>query len=407
MEEPYKAPEFDASGKPVYSVEECVFVMNESLIRLGVVRVKGEIQGIKLKHPHAYFDIKDASGKEYVLNCALFGWKFQRFGHLLQEGMEVIVSGRPNVYKNGKLSFIAEELEPSGEGAWLRALEALKKKLTGKGYFSQERKRPISRFARRIGLITSSDGQAIHDFRTNLKPHGFQVSHYPVWVEGEHAEASIVAAFSWLNRNMPDLDAVVLIRGGGAAESLKVFNSEKIADAIFLSRIPVVTGVGHEKDESLADLVADVRCSTPTGAAVFLRSLREQLHQEVEASSSLLATHAEHLIRAQRVSLRHVTERLEWGFGRIFDQFHEKERVFSQAEQSLENSLRGFWEKLRHLDARLSSLSPECVLSRGYSIAFGASGKIIKDVAEVEIGEHMTTRLARGSISSRVERKEV
>jgi exodeoxyribonuclease VII large subunit len=155
----YVQPEIDTDGNIVYSVEECVFLINEAVARLGMVRVRGEISSLSLsKGIMAFFDLKDAGGKESVVQCSLFGWNFSKYKHLLEDGMEVVIRGHLKVYeKRGTLSLIVESMEPSGEGAWRRAFEALKRKLEAKGYFEKSRKREIPQFVQKIGLITSEE----------------------------------------------------------------------------------------------------------------------------------------------------------------------------------------------------------------------------------------------------------
>ena len=209
-------PEFDADGNAIFSVEECHFIINEAVSKLGRIRVKGEINDAKrVRGSMAFFDMKDARGKDFVLKCSLFGSQFKQFSHLLADGMEVIITGRPKMYKTGSFSLVVENIEPAGEGAWKKALEQLKKKLEQMGYFDLARKRKIPAYVQRIGLITSAEGQAIFDFRRNLGEYGFQICFHAVWVEGEYAEKSIVNAIRWFNARRPDMDVLAVIRGGG------------------------------------------------------------------------------------------------------------------------------------------------------------------------------------------------
>ena len=423
----YKQPEFDVEGEIVYSVEECHFLVNEAVFRLGKIKVRGEVNDAKnVREQMAFFDLKDSDGKDFVMKCAIFGWQFKKFQHLIENGLEVVVIGKLRLYKNGSLSVVAEELQPYGEGAWRKAFEALKKKLEAKGYFDETRKRAIPQIVQKIGLITSEEGQGLHDFETNLGNYGFQVLLYSVWVEGDRAEASIVKAFQWFNANRPDMDVLVLIRGGGGFENLKVFNSEKIAEAIVASRVPVITGIGHEKDESIADYVADKRLSTPTAVAAFLRTAREDLMRAVdmlwedmkekvegllEEQRLLLHSHArelqlsmERVVQANRFSISQMAEKLHRGFGRVFESFASLRGRLIRLRYDYEKYVYTSLANVEKAASILSSLNPENVLQRGYSVVFTEVKKVVKDVAQLRRGEQVGVRVYKGRFVSRVEK---
>ncbi|MBI2644208.1 MAG: exodeoxyribonuclease VII large subunit [Candidatus Wildermuthbacteria bacterium] len=400
----YRKPEVDADGRVILSVEECHFLVNEAVSKLGILKVRGEISNIaKRKGAMAFFDLKDSNGKEFVLKCALFGWQFGRFNHLLQEGMEVVITGKPNLYKTGNFSIVLDAIEPYGEGAWKRALEELKKKLAAKGYFDPARKRALPEFIQKIGLITSEDGDAIFDFKTNLGEYGFQIFFYGVWVEGEKAEESIASAFEWFNKNRPDMDVLVLIRGGGGFENLKVFHSEKIAEAIITSRIPVLCGIGHEKDETIAGDVADKNCSTPTAAAVFLRTSREELMRTVEELASACASRTEEIFEERLSLIATMGERLHHTFGGILEQFHRIENNFMQLIYAKEAILQSLEGELKTAHSLLLSLNPENILQRGYSVVYSEDRKVIKRASDVKKGDKIFTKFSQGEVGSQVE----
>ncbi|HEY4510040.1 MAG TPA: exodeoxyribonuclease VII large subunit [Candidatus Paceibacterota bacterium] len=424
----YKQPEVDAEKEMVYSVEECHFLVNEAVSHLGRIKVRGEVNDVRsVRAQMAFFDLKDSDGKDFVMKCAMFGWQFKKFQHLIENGLEVVVIGKLRLYKNGSLSIVAEEIQPYGEGAWQKAFEALKKKLGAKGYFDESRKRAIPQIVQRIGLITSEEGQGLHDFEMNLGNYGFQVLLYGVWVEGDRAEASIVKAFQWFNKNRPDMDVLVLIRGGGGFENLKVFNSEKIAEAIVASRVPVITGIGHEKDESIADYVADKRLSTPTAVAVFLRTQREDLMRTVdmlwenmkekvegliEEQRLSIHSHArelqvsmERVVEANRFSISQMAEKLHRGFGKVFESFGNLRQRLIGLRYDYEKYVYTSIANVEKAASVLSSLNPENVLQRGYSITHNAQGKILKSVDQIQLNDEVAVRLWKGKFSSRVMRK--
>lgn len=423
----FEQPEIDEGGTVIYSVEECVFLINETLSRLGTIRVRGEISNLSIsKGVMAFFDLKDATGKEVVIQCSLFSWSFSRNKHLLEDGMEVIVKGKLKVYeKRGTLSLIIESMEPSGEGAWRKAFEALKKKLAAKGYFDDSRKRPIPQFVQKIGLVTSEDGQALHDFQRNLGNYGFQVSLLPVWVEGDKAEKSIVSAIRWFNKNRPDMDVLVLIRGGGGFENLKVFHSEEIADEIVSSRVPIITGIGHEKDVSIADYVADRTESTPTAVAAFLTQQREDLIRSVDVLWEDIKTATEDVFEEQgravqnaakelsvliarvfaqqRFAIAQSAEKLHRGFGKVFESFGALKQRFVRLQYRYEQALYGYGARVEKASASLSSLNPENVLQRGYSVVFSEQGSVLKDSRDAKVGDKAFVRLHKGKLGTRIE----
>ena len=347
--------------------------------------------------------------------------------HLLEAGLEVIVIGKPDLYKSGSFKLKIEEIKPSGEGAWKKEFEELKKRLGEKGYFDESRKRPIPALIERIGLITSERGEAIFDFRNNIGNYGFKIFLYDVWVEGERAEHSITSALHYFNKNRPDMDVLVLIQGGGGFENLKVFNSEKIADAIVSSRIPVITGIGHEKDESIADYVADKRLSTPTAVAVFLKTQREDLMREVDIlyenleermqyiwEEQKLAINTQvrelelsitHVLKKYRFSVTQQTERLHRGFGKVFEGFANLKQRLVRARYAYEKQIYVYLASVERAQSMLASLNPENVLQRGYSITLNSKGEVVKSYKQVLIGEETLIRLSEGGFSSRVERK--
>ena len=443
-------PVVSASPKAeaVFSVSECLEAINITLTQLGTLKVQGEISDLSIRSGMAFFDLKDSSGRDAVIKCYVPRWQYEYVSHVLEAGLEVVVNGRMNVYKSGFLSMIVERVEPVGEGAIKRALEALKRKLEAKGYFDPERKRPIPHFIKNITLITSANGAALTDFRKNIGDHGFSIELLDVRVEGEYAENSIISAINWVNKYRSTADVLVVIRGGGGLENLKVFNSERIVEAILTSRLPVIVGIGHERDESIADLVADRSFSTPTAVAVFLRSQREQLITGVDAYHEQIASsveacfersHAEvdfyqhellrvfgQILERYCFTLAHATEKMHSGLQQVFTKFKMLEhgfsalvftkkekitsaiyRVESLREQSFALLKRGFDHALASIDMReseLRTLNPEAILQRGYSVVYNEEGRVVRDAKDAREGQKITTRLAKGKLVSRIEK---
>ena len=436
------------SNDKIFSVQEFISFINNQFSSLGIVKVRGEITEVN-PHPNGYcfFMIKDSQTEEHSVSCYLSRWKLDSFSHLLEVGMEVVVSAIPSLYKNGRFSLTVDNIEPFGEGALKKAFEALKKKLAAKGYFDESRKRPLPAFIQTIGLMTSETGDAIHDFIKNLGEYGFKIKLLDVRVEGDYAEESICSAIKWFNKNRPEIDILVLIRGGGDLENLKAFNSESVAEAIVLSRLPIITGIGHEKDETIADYVADKSFSTPTAVAVFIRNQRENLIAQVKEytdnlvliTSEILAEKKDYIfdrtedlklaftkaLERYRFILSKTAEKMTSGFNRIFrgfkaleqnflnlfyryeattrQQVHNLEVISQKCFNLIEKKLGLMEARLKVAEAGLLPLNPDTILKRGYSIAYKADKKVIKDSKEVKIGDKIFIKPHKGEIASLVE----
>lgn len=433
----------------IFSVAEFLEAVNITLSKLGTTRIRGEISEMRHRGTVVYFTLKDTVGTEANMKCLLWASKYEREYAYLEDGMEVVVDARPEVYaKFGAFNVQVEKVEPVGEGALQKAFEALKKKLETKGYFSSERKRPLPHIIQRIGIITSEKGEAINDFLKNIGSFGFEIILYDVRVEGDRAEESIVTAFREFNSRRPDLDVLCLVRGGGGLENLKAFNTERVAEAVVGSRIPVLTGIGHERDVTIASLSSDADFSTPTKAADAIRRGREELLRAVERESDMLTLNVsdvlreisqafdifeERIQRAPDMLLERARTRvsvgahqLERALGKIFAGFRALEGAFMNSM----HVLRARAQKMEHLfllsaermsemfgrifraedkrvaiaQAALLPLDPISPLRRGYSIVYGKEGNVVKSVQDVIVGERIEVRLYEGTLKLKVER---
>jgi exodeoxyribonuclease VII large subunit len=378
------------------------------------VWVAGEVSNFtKASSGHWYFTLKDAGAQ---LRAAMFRGFNLRMRFDLRDGLEVIARGRLSVYEpRGEYQLLVEELQPKGIGAAELALRQLKEKLLAKGYFDPRRKKPLPRFPRRIGLIASATGAAVRDM-IELFAQRWPLAELvlrPSRVQGETAAAEIAAAIRTLNAlhcsgELP-LDAIVLGRGGGSTEDLWAFNEEVVADAVFHSVVPIVSAVGHEIDVTIADLVADYRAETPSAAVVALtpdfRELwagllerRTRLYEAVEHRLELARQRVEQL--AARPAFRRPLQRvrdLEQRLDTLAVRLHRAgNQAVVQASQ-----------KLGSLAARLETLSPLNVLTRGYSLTQTIDGRLVRNADEVGPGDVLVTRLAAGQIHSRVERTKL
>ncbi len=445
--ETHQVPE--SEKKEYLSVTEFLDTINLELGKMQC-RVLGEISDINARDRYGFFVLKesDPDAESAVVECFI-GWRsFDAYRHLLQDGMQVIITGFPGIYKkSGRFRIDVFKIEPFGEGALKQAFEALKKKLEEKGYFATERKKPVPEIIQKIGLITSPAGAAIKDFMRNLGQYGFQVYHLGVFVEGDYAVDSIISAIRYFNRNMPYLDVIVLIRGGGSLESLKAFNDENVANAIFDSRIPVITGIGHERDVTIADLVADKSLSTPTAVAAFIRNQREQLIQNIDNFKEQIISDVgdflvdlkdaveflkadifsgfENIIQRYSFSVRHHAEKMHSCLKTVFDSYRLIERKFINqfsmwqiTIKNMENSLsvlihrtiNGFESNIHRLEnfielaqAKIVSSNPESILSKGYSIVYDSENRVVKKSHQVKRGEKIRIKLHEGKIFSTVD----
>ncbi len=411
--------------------------------------VEGEISNLsRPASGHLYFTLKDSQAQ---VRCALFRGHQRAASVTARDGLQVLVRARVSLYEGrGDFQLIVESLEDAGEGALRRAFEELKLRLQQEGLFDQALKKPLPRLPRRIGVITSPSGAVLHDILTTLQRRfpAIPVLLYPVPVQGEGAAEKIAAMLQRAGKS-GDCDALILARGGGSLEDLQAFNSEIVARAIHACPLPVVTGVGHETDITIADFVADARAPTPTAAAELLSPDRHEWlarlaaleRRLVQLTHGLLDDRAQHLdmLRARVVHPRDRLARLrEQLTARVRHLFMLQQHTRSQTAQRLlqlrarllehnprarlmASQLRGrhlrlqLQQSVRHLlqqkqqrlarmSEMLSALSPLATLARGYAIVSTPTGQIIRQAGAVRTGETVRTRLAQGALTCRVEK---
>jgi exodeoxyribonuclease VII large subunit len=445
------ALEFDLfPQRRVFTVSELNAAIRTLLDQeFGEVWVSGEVSGLKLAASgHYYFTLKE---RESTVKCVAFRsshryWKFRP-----QDGLAVLARGRIDVYEaRGEYQLLVELLEPQGLGALQLAFEQLKKKLAAEGLFAPDRKRPLPRFPRRIGIVTSPRGAAVADMVQILSRRfpGLHIRIFPAQVQGEGSVEEVCRAIEWFSRSRwPDL--IIVGRGGGSLEDLWTFNEEAVARAIAACSVPVVSAVGHETDVTIADFVADLRAPTPSAAAEMVICTREELLERltvcrskaVQAMRYRLAM-LERRLRNQGVerALGLLHRRVGRGLQFVDEQeYRLRERVRlaiesrHRARRSLDERLRRFdirprlaaaarrleaadtraaqavrlgiarsRSRLEQLSAKLSQLSPLAILERGYAIVSNQSG-ILKDAAAAPAGSQVHVRLAHGELDARVE----
>ncbi|MEI6510745.1 MAG: exodeoxyribonuclease VII large subunit, partial [Candidatus Uhrbacteria bacterium] len=368
----------------VLSVSQYLQIVNAVLrehVPSQEIVVEGELGGYTVKDGKwIIFDLKDE--KDAKTKVACFGTTFKIVG-AFESGMRVRVFGYPTVKGWSTFQIDVQRMEPVGEGALKKAYDALKKKLEGEGLFDLGRKRSLPRFPQRIGLITSRDAAAYGDFLRILNNRwgGVEVVFAHVRVQGNDAVPSILSALSDLSNLSDPLDLIVLTRGGGSLEDLHAFNDESVARAVYSSKIPVVVGVGHERDESLCDFVADVRASTPSNAAERIVPNRTDVEYELAMMTRRMEERLTETIARRQLSVDRATRTV----GLVLDR--ERQRFLSRADRltvafgTWKTTLR---ERLSTYERVLKQVDPKRVLARGYSIVT-VNGKVVSDASTLEV----------------------
>ena len=413
------------------------------------VWVQGELSNLSSPSSgHCYFTLKDSGAQ---LRCVMFKSSVKNLKFRLADGMALIVRGHISVYdQRGEYQLICEYCEPAGIGALQTAFVQLKDKLSQEGLFAESHKQAIPRFPRRVGVLTSPSGAAIHDILTIIKRRfaSLEVLIYPVRVQGEGAAMEIARAIDDMNR-MAEVDVLIVGRGGGSLEDLWAFNEEAVARAVYRSHIPVISAVGHETDWTICDFVSDLRAPTPSAAAELIIASRDELHSLLDSLSHRLRllmqnrlttlggrlavlrrslldprTMLGHLgqrmddmnerltmaLRSSVMSLRgrfsHVDGALQ-SFSPALRIGAARQRIIILAASQERSMLQLLDESRQNFgsnSARLEVLSPLKTLARGYSIATRpGDGRVISDAAKLNTGELLQLKLYRGRIDCRVE----
>jgi len=409
------------------SVAEFIEFLNTALsaaVFPAGVDVEGEVAEYRVSQDKwIWFLLKD---EQATVSCFATVWQLRQ---PLEDGLRVRIHGQPKVHaKSGKFSITVERAEPVGEGALRRAFELLKAKLAAAGLFAAERKRPLPRFPRRIGLIASAESAAYGDFLRILGARwgGLEIVLADVQVQGRAAAGQIASAFQWFDLHPDAADVLVLTRGGGSLEDLQPFNTEEVARAVAGSRIPVVCGVGHERDQTLADFAADVRASTPTNAAEIVVPDRRELSAAVEARSETLVSSLRSLVAARGALVADLASRLEAsvrrglaasrqrlsGFDAALNLFAAKlarsgEVLTSASQRLFDRMAMRLLASRSNIEGRerlLRGLDPKRLLGRGYAIV-RARGRVLKDAALVDIGEELELQLSSGRLAAEVKER--
>jgi exodeoxyribonuclease VII large subunit len=397
-------PEADADREIVYTVAELLGGLKRLLAeRVGRVWVVGELSDVHVaRSGHVYFSLADDSRR---VRCALFRSAARGLAFEPEDGLEVMVFGDVSLYEaRGDLQIIARRLEPCGRGALQLAFEQLRSRLEAEGLFDPARKRPLPPLPGRIGVVTSPTGAAIHDILevTGRRFPAVPILLAPTRVQGDGAENEIAAALDALAAH-GDVDLILLVRGGGSIEDLRPFNSEALARAVARSPVPVLSGIGHEVDLTIADLVADARAPTPSAAAelavpdagAYGADLRAALRRLQRAVVAALERCAARLDR-ERQALRVLAPTARVAAQRV--RFQALVRVLQRAARLRGDRARA---ALAEAGGRLDSLSPLAVLGRGYALVRRATdGAIVRSPADVAAGERLAIRVAEAELDA-------
>src|SRR3989338_10157344 len=397
---------FSEKDVKIYSVDEITTHIKNLLEKnnlLQNVRVRGEISNFKLyNNKHIYFDLKDENS---IIRCVMFSGSNNQLKFKPEDGAEVIVNGQIDVYKKrGTYGIIVKEMELAGEGTLFKKFIKLKEKLEKEGLFNEKFKKPIPQIPRKIGIVTSLEGAAVRDIIKTIKkrfPH-VNLIIYPSLVQGDEAKYQIVRGIEVLNQL--NLDIIIVARGGGSFEDLWSFNEETVARAIFKSKIPIITGIGHEIDFTIADFVADKRAHTPSAAAELavpnileinnilsnfkkllykdLRKIRENYTQRIKSIKERSVFKRPHILIEQYLQI-------------IDGEKEQIIKIFMNENEIFKKDLEIFKEKI-------NAFNPKAILKRGYSITmFGT--EIIKSVKTIKSNDIILTVLGDGELKSKIE----
>ena len=414
--------------------------------RYPLLWVKGEISNFMLaKSGHAYFVLKDAQAQ---LRCAMFRNRHQNLTWQARDGMQVEVQGLVTLYESrGEFQLVAETMRQAGRGTLFETFLRLKEKLEKEGLFAERDKRPLPFLPRSIGIVTSAQGAALRDVLTTLarRNPSAGVIVYPTVVQGAGAGAKIARAIS-IAASRRECDVLIVCRGGGSIEDLWAFNDEAVARAIRACPVPVVSGVGHETDFTIADFAADVRAPTPTAAAELVSPERDALLDNISTLLTALRRRVLREIEDRAQSIDHLSRRLQHPGqrlrerGQFLDQLNQRldraghraieqqgwilaslvqrlaqetPRIFELSERvrnqtgridiAIHATLARDSSRLDGLLSSLQHLAPQHVLERGYSLVRDGAGRVVRDAVHIKVGDPLEISFARGGALSRVE----
>jgi exodeoxyribonuclease VII large subunit len=414
----------------VYSVSEITRLVKLELeTSFPFVWVEGEISNFHLHSSgHLYFTLKD---EQCQLQAVMFRSDARQVKFELKDGLKMICRGRLTVYEvRGQYQLVADLLEPKGKGALQLAFEQLKEKLRAEGLFDPQHKKKLPLLPKKVGVVTSPRGAAIVDILKTLERRfaRLHVLIYPAKVQGEGAADEIVSGIDYLG-GRPDIDVIIVSRGGGSIEDLWAFNEEKVARAIFRSPVPIISAVGHEVDFTIADFVADLRASTPSVAAEIVIKEEQALFDRVDNLRQRLVQNVLYLVQGRRqtvlnlsqhrifqnfkIMLLHLSQRIDDLAERGREVFRRQKMLFAESrakaslyEEKMANSMRrllqGFCARWEKASLELHASSPLNILKKGYTLCWEDSLKLIRRIEDVEKDKDITVSFYKGAFTCRV-----
>jgi exodeoxyribonuclease VII large subunit len=390
----------------VLSVSELLRSVRETLERrFPLLWVRGEVSNLSRPGSgHCYFTLKDGAAQ---VDCVMFRSRLAALDWELRDGARVEARALVTLYEpRGRFQLNVEAMRPAGLGPLYERFLRLKEKLEREGLFESAVKRPLPEIPRAIGVLTSLRAAALHDVLRTLerRNRSLPVIVYPVPVQGEGAAARIAAMLATASAR-GECDVLLLVRGGGSIEDLWQFNEESVARAIRASAIPVVVGVGHETDFTIADFAADRRAPTPTAAAELVSPSRTELLARLGECTRFIARETRRQLEYAMQAVDALTKRLVHPAARLHASRQNAIHLGSRLAFALSHRLHSCGAQLERLRTALAGLDPSAVLARGYSITRDARGKVVADSAQVTDADVLKTTLARGWIESAVRRK--
>lgn len=389
------------SAVSVSELNTFIKMLLESAPTLNDVYVKGEISNFKnhISSGHFYFSLKD---KDSQIKAVMFRSSASKMKFVPENGMMVVAHGRVASYvRDGQYQLYADSMEPDGVGALYVAFEQLKQRLAAQGVFAPEKKKPLPKIPKTIGVITSPTGAAVRDI-INIATRRFpfaKIVVYPALVQGENAASSLISGIRYFN-DTGSADVIIIGRGGGSIEDLWAFNDENLAKTVCASEIPVISAVGHETDFTICDFAADLRAPTPSAAAELAvpdtAELKHKINNIISRESAVLLQ----MLSAKRETLaRYEKSRYLSSPGHMID---DRRMTLVLSSERLMTSAAHVNEIKKHalsaLSGKLEALSPLAVLSRGYGVVSSEEGKLIKEIADVSVGDKITVKVRDGEI---------
>ncbi|AVP54120.1 exodeoxyribonuclease VII large subunit [Clostridium tetani] len=367
------------------------FILNNASIR-------GEISNFKIHSSgHVYFSMKDQWSK---INCVMFRSAAKGLKFLPEDGMKIIAKGRISAYvKDGSYQLYCDKLQLEGLGELYIAFEKLKNKLEKEGLFKEECKKSLPQYAKKIGVITSETGAAIRDIINvaTRRNKNCEILIYPSLVQGTNASSDIIKGIKELNK-VKDLDVIILARGGGSIEELWVFNDEELAREIFKSKVPIITGVGHETDFTIADFVSDKRAPTPSAAAEIAIKDLQELNSRLENYKNALNYYVLNNLKEKYNKLDRLKLSMEGNSPEriIINEYNKIDFIINKLNSYIKIEVDKRKEELSRMSILLSSNNPLNILNKGYSVIQDGTGKVINTIKELDKEKKVTINLKDG-----------